>query len=116
MRISVTSTGFVLTEAVEVEVRRCVLLAMSRFGQEVQGVTVRLAETHNPLGGVDQRCRVRARLRSGPVLQAEAVNGERAGAAGRSAGRLARLVAAALDGGKDLALPPPVSRPHGSDK
>ena len=31
-------------------------------------MTVRLAESRNPLGGVDQRCRVRARLQSGLVL------------------------------------------------
>jgi hypothetical protein len=112
LRIAVTSTGFVLTTAVKVEVRRCVLLAMSRFGQEVQGVAVRLTESQNPLGGVDQRCRVRARLRSGPVLHAEAINGELTTAAGRSAARLQRLVTAELDGGDGR--PPP--RPRGSDQ
>jgi hypothetical protein len=71
---------------------------MSRFGREVQGVTARLAESHNPLGGVDQRCRVRAVLRSGLVLRAEAISGELETAVGRSAARLARLVAEALDG------------------
>jgi hypothetical protein len=116
LRIAVTSTGFVLTEAVKVEVRRCVLLTMSRFGPEVQGVAVRLAESHNPLGGVDQRCRVRARLRSGPVLNAEAINGELSTAAGRSAARLARLVAAELDGGHDHKLPTPGSPFRESDQ
>ncbi len=71
---------------------------MSRFGPEVRSVTVHLAEARNPLGGVDQTCRVRARLRSGPNLRAEAVNGEAETAVGRSTGRLARLVADALDG------------------
>jgi len=102
----------VLTETLKVEVRRRLLLAMSRFGQEVKGVAVRLAAVDNPLGGVDQRCRVRARLRSGPVLRAEAVDGELTTAVGRSASRLARLVAAELDGGSGH--PPP--RPRGSDE
>ncbi len=71
-----------------------------------------LAAVDDPLGGVDQRCRVRARLRSGPVLRAEAVDGELTTAVGRSASRLARLVAAELDGGDGH--PPP--RPRGSDE
>ena len=71
---------------------------MSRFGPEVHGVSARLAELRNPLGGVDQRCRVRARLQSGLVLRAEAVNGQIETAVGRSVDHLALLVAEALDG------------------
>ena len=98
MRIDVTSAGFVLTKTLHGEVRRRVLLAMSRFGREIHGVTARLAEPRNPLGGVDQRCRVRARLRSGLVLRAEAIDGRIETAASRSAARLALLVATELDG------------------
>jgi hypothetical protein len=110
LRVDVTGTGLVLTKVLRVEVRRRVLLAMSRYCPEVQGVTARLAESHNPLGGVDQRCRVRARLRSGLVLRAEAINGELETAVGRSAGRLARLVAGALDG--DDGRPRPATALH----
>jgi len=105
----------VLTDAVKVEVRRHVLLAMSRFGQEVKGVTVRLTASDNPLGGVDQRCRVRARLRSGAALSAEAINGGFATAVGRSAARLGRLVADELDGG-GRTPPPTVLRLRESDE
>jgi hypothetical protein len=77
-----------------------VLLELSRFGPEVQRAAVHLTESPNPLGGADQSCRIRARLHSGLVLQAEAVNGQHETAAGRSAVRLALLVAAAFgDGG-----------------
>ena len=72
---------------------------MSRFDREVQGVNARLSESHNPLRGIDQRCRVRARLLSGLVLDAEAIDGRIETAVGRSATRLALLVGAALDGG-----------------
>ena len=116
MRIDVTGTGFVLTKVLRVEVRRRVLLAMSRFGPEVQGVTARLAESHTPLGGVDQRCRLRARLRSGRVLRAEAVNGALATAIGRSAARLGRLVGATLDGGDGRLLPAPALGHRRSDE
>ncbi|HUL80414.1 MAG TPA: hypothetical protein VL691_24345 [Vicinamibacteria bacterium] len=99
MRIDVTGAPLILTKHRRGGLRRRVLLALSRFGREVHGVTVRLDESRNPLGGVDQRCRVRARLQSGLVLRAEAINGRIETAAGRSAARLALLVAAAIDGG-----------------
>jgi hypothetical protein len=102
LRIDVTSVGLILTKALRIEARRRVLLAMSRFGPGIQGVTIRLAESENALGGVDRRCRLRARLRSGLRLQAEAVNGELGEAMGRSAARLARLVGVVLDGGDGL--------------
>lgn len=89
-------TGLELTRSLRGDVRRRVLLALSRFGEEVQAVTAEVGESKNLLGGVDQRCRVEAHLRSGRHLHAEAVNGELEWAIGRSADRLARLVATAL--------------------
>lgn len=101
-----TNAGLVLTKARRGEVRRRVLLAMSRFGPEVLSVTARLGESHNPLGGVDQHCHIRARLLSGLVLHAEAINGEVETALGRSVARLALHIAAALDGGAAPSAPP----------
>ena len=97
LTIEVTGAGFVLTKSLRGDVRRRVLLALSRFGPEVHGVTARLAAARNPLGGVDQRCRVRARLQSGLVLRAEAMNGLIHTAIGRSVAHLALLVADALE-------------------
>jgi hypothetical protein len=113
LTIDVTGAGFVLTKALRGEVRRRVLLAMSRFGPEVHGVTASLAEARNPLGGVDQRCRVRARLQSGLVLRAEAMNGLIETAVGRSLAHLALLVAEALDGAGGRHRPPPGLRRRG---
>ena len=95
------------------EVRRRVLLALSRFGKEVQGVTVRLSVAKNPLGGVDRRCRLRARLSAGKPHAAEAVSGEVLTAVSRSSARLARLVAAELDGGDGRTAPPKARRGGG---
>jgi hypothetical protein len=98
LTIDITSAGFVLTKALRGGVRRRVRLAMSRFEPHVRGVRASLAEAANPLGGVDQRCRVRARLHCGLVLRAEAINGLIETAVGRSVAHLALLVAEALDG------------------
>jgi hypothetical protein len=94
--IDVTGAGRVLTKARRGEVRRRVLLAMSRFGPELDGVAVRLAEVHNPLGGVDQQCCAHARLRSGLVLSADTIDGRVETAVSRSVVHLALLVAAVL--------------------
>jgi hypothetical protein len=110
LTIDVTSAGFVLTKSLRGEVRRRVLLSMSRFSPKVHGVTARLAEARNPLGGVDQRCRVRARLHSGLVLRAEAMNGQIGTAVGRSVAHLALLVAEALDGAAPRHWPAPRAR------
>lgn len=99
MRIEITGAGGSSAGGLRADVERRLLLAMSRFGREIHALRASLDEPRNPLGGVDQRCRVRARLRNGLVLRAEAINGRVGAAAARSADRLALLVAAALDGG-----------------
>jgi hypothetical protein len=114
LTIEVTSAGLVLTKALRGDVRRRVLLALSRFGPEVHGVTARLAAARNPLGGVDQRCRVRARLQSGLVVRAEAMNGLIQTAVGRSVAHLALLVAEAVDGASGRNAPAAWLRRHRS--
>jgi hypothetical protein len=98
VKIEVTGTSRLVTAALRDEVRRRVLLAMARFGPEVHGVRASLAQPSNPLGGVDQRCRAQARLRSGLVLRAEAINGRIELAVARSMAHLALLVADAVAG------------------
>ena len=88
-----------LSTALRAMVVRRVRLAMGRFGRRVQKVTVRMAEPANPLGGLDQRCRMRAWLQAAAGVRAEAINGKMEAAVGRAAARLATGVAWALDGG-----------------
>ena len=77
---------------------RRVRLALSRFGERVQRVTVRIAKPTNPLGGIDHRCRMRAWLQAAGDVRAEAINGKVEAAVGRAATRLATGVGWALDG------------------
>jgi hypothetical protein len=108
LRIDVTNAGPVLTKARRSEIRRRVRLAMGRFELEVDRVKLRLSESKNPLGGVDQCCSVEARLQTGLVLRAEAIDGQEQTAAGRCATRLALLVAAvSVDGAvRPRSMPP----------
>jgi len=96
----ITSADLALTSVLRGDVRRQVLLAMSRFGPAVLVVSTRLVRLRNPLGGVDQGCRVWARLQSGRVLRAEAIDGSVEVAVGRSVAHLAMLVADALADGE----------------
>jgi hypothetical protein len=99
LRIDVTGTDFQLSHSPRAAVVRSVLLALSRFGGRVQKVTVHMAEPTNPLGGVDQRCRMRAWLGLREDVRSEAINGRIQSAVTRAATRLAKRVAFALDGG-----------------
>jgi hypothetical protein len=106
LRIDVTGVDVSLSRVLRGKVMRRVLLALSRFGPRVWKVTVRLAEPMNPLGGVDQRCRMRACLRESDDVRAEAINGGMETAVARAAARLAKRVGFALDGGaSEGALP-----------
>jgi hypothetical protein len=96
------------SEAVRGMAVRRVLLALSRFGGQVRKVTVHLAEPANPLGGVDQRCRIRAWLQASDDIHAEAINGRIEAAVARAALQLAKRVGWALDGtGSDGFHPTP---------
>jgi hypothetical protein len=106
LKIDVTRAEVDLTEILRGKVVRRVLLALSRFGPRLSKVTVRLAEPPNPLGGVDQRCRMRAWLQGTDAIHSEAINGGFETAVTRAAAQLATRMDFALDGdGHDGARP-----------
>ena len=114
LRIDVTGDISISNSERERLVRH-VLLALSRFGPRVRRATVRLSEPANPLGGVDQVCRIRASMQDSDDLHAEAMNGCFEEAVARAAAQLAQRVGHALDGeGNNGARPlrPTVKRPR----
>ena len=120
LKIDVTGVQVDHSQVLRGNVVRRVLLALSRFGPRVRKVSVCLAEPANPLGGVDQQCRMRAWLEVSGDIQAEAINGGMEAAVARAAARLAKRVDSALDGrASDGAEAPPrlgsrVGRPPAS--
>jgi hypothetical protein len=99
LKIDVTAIDVRISELLRGKVKRRVLLALSRFGPRIRKVTVCLAEPANPLGGVDQLCRMRASLRDSDDIHAEALNGGIETAVARAAAQLAKRVDSALDAG-----------------
>jgi len=96
LRIAVTGVDGSFSEALRVKVARRVLLALSRFGPRIRKVSVSLAEPVNALGGVDQRCRMRAWLQDRDDIRAEAIDGGFEVAAARAAAQLAKQIDFAL--------------------
>ena len=97
-----------LSQALRGNTVRRVLLALSRFGPRLRKVSVRLAEPANPLGGVDQRCRMRASLVQGDAVHSEAINGGFEAAVARAAAQLATRLDFALGAdGRHAAVPAP---------
>ena len=99
LKIDVTGAEPRQAVAVRAMAVRRVRLALSRFGERVQRVAVRIAKPTNPFGGIDHRCRMRAWLQAAGDVRAEAINGKVEAAVGRAATRLATGVGWALDGG-----------------
>jgi hypothetical protein len=98
VRIDVTSDAGTLTKAERERARRRVLLALSRFEGDLFAVRARLGSSPNPLLGESEvLCRMRALLRGGLVLEAEAIDDASDGAVARAANRVALLAQAALE-------------------
>lgn len=107
MRIEVTAVNLRLPDVQRGKLVRIVLLSLSRFAPRIRKVTVRLAQPANPLGGVDQRCRMRASLRESDHIRTEAIDGGIEAAVALAAARLAKRLDSALDG---AARPPSFPR------
>lgn len=58
MKIEVRFRGLECSDGVRDHVARRIHSHLSRFGNEVTGVLVRIADVNGPKGGVDKRCQV----------------------------------------------------------
>ena len=100
-----TGVDAAISEILVRKIERLVLLALSRFAPRIRQVTVRLAEPVNPLGGVDQHCRMRASLRNGGRVHSEALSGGFEAVVARAAAQLAKRMDSVLNGGRSGGAP-----------
>ncbi len=63
MEIHFVDRGQLLTDADRQAATRSFLFALSRFGEQIQRVTVLTEDVNGPRGGIDKRCVARAILR-----------------------------------------------------
>jgi len=64
MKIVMSGRGIDVTEDLRAELTHGIHLAISRFGEHVERVTVKLTDLNDPVRGMDKRCRIRVRLLS----------------------------------------------------
>lgn len=69
MQYDLQALGFPLTEGLREHLLRRLRFALTREGENIQRVTVRLGDTNGPRGGCDKFCRIQVNLaHAGPVL------------------------------------------------
>lgn len=101
MKIEVRFQGLEASESLREHALRQVHSHLSRFGRDLAGVTVRIADLNGPRGGIDKSCRITVR---GPrvgesSLEERAADGYAAVSA--AAEKAARTVGRGLDRARD---------------
>ena len=97
MKIEVRFRGLESSDALREHVSRRIHLHLSRFGNEVTAVLVRIADVNGPKGGIDKRCQVTVRgPRFGSATLDEA-SGDAYSAVDTAVERIGRSVGRGLD-------------------
>lgn len=73
-------------------VREKLAVALAKFSERIERVDVRLEDLNGPRGGIDKRCMLAARVRSGQVIQSEVVDFDYEVALNRAVQRLTRRI------------------------
>ena len=81
-----------MADTIRKHAERSLSFATDRFQDRIRDIDVKLVDENGPRGGVDKVCRVRATLKDGPVLLAEARQEHFFGAINDAARRLRQLV------------------------
>ena len=89
--MSAVMTAF-MADTIRKHAERSLSFATDRFQDRIRDIDVKLVDENGPRGGVDKVCRVRATLKDGPVLMAEAREEHFFGAINDAARRLRQLV------------------------
>jgi putative sigma-54 modulation protein len=96
MRIEARTSNVPISEALHMHISRKLDFALRRFENRTVRVVLRLVDLNGPKGGPDKRCRVAARLSTGPTVIAEATDADAYVAVTHAAARLHDKIARAL--------------------
>ena len=97
MKIAIRFLGLPASEALREHSERQALLHLSRFGNELDSVEIRIRDVNGPRGGEDMECKVTAK---GPRMGFSAIaelSSDAYASVGMALSRLSRSVARALD-------------------
>ena len=105
MIVGTRGHGLAVSPEMSDHVQRRLSFALSRFGGRVRAVSVGLADLNGPRGGIDKVCSMQARLSPRGSVRVEDADSDLRAAVDRSATRLARAVARALQRRREGAGP-----------
>jgi ribosome-associated translation inhibitor RaiA len=97
MRIDIQSLGFPLTAPLLDHIERRLLFALTRIGDRIKRVVVRLGDTNGPRGGEDKFCRMQVYLKHAPPVLIEDAGADLYAAIDRVAERAGGNVARRVD-------------------
>jgi putative sigma-54 modulation protein len=90
MKIDIETSNFPLTEALHSYAERRLRSAVTRCGERIRKVAMRLSDVNGPRGGADKRCRLQAVLAGLPDVVIEDTQADLYVAIDRATGRARR--------------------------
>jgi ribosome-associated translation inhibitor RaiA len=97
MKIDVRFLGMSPSQSLRDHSERQALLHLSRFGNDVQFIDIRISDVNGPKGGLDKQCRITARGPRFGLLKLEELSVDAYQAADEAIARLARTVGRQLE-------------------
>ena len=97
MRIDIQGLGFPLSAALLDHTRRRLRFALTRSGDRIKRVVVRLGDTNGPRGGEDKFCKIQVVLEHAPPVLIEDTGADLYAVIDRVAERAGRNVAKRVD-------------------
>lgn len=95
--VDIHSQGFEMTDALAGHVRRRLDFALTRHGDRIKRVGVRIGDENGPRGGPDKFCRIQVSLVDAPTAVVEEVGVDLYASIDRAAERVGRVVVKHLD-------------------
>jgi ribosome-associated translation inhibitor RaiA len=97
VKIEVRFRGLEASGALREHAVRRIHYQLSRFGQEVRGIVLRIGDINGPRGGLDKRCQITARGKRFSVLSLDELSGDPYSAVDSAVHRMARAVGRELE-------------------
>lgn len=92
MIVDIHGQGFTVTPALAEHLRRRLGFVLTRHGNRIQRVAIRVGDENGPRGGVDKYCRIQVHLLDAPVAVVTDVGAELYAVIDRAADRVGRVV------------------------
>jgi len=97
MQLSITDRHKCLSEEARTFTQRRLLFALSRFAPKIHHVSVVLADTNGPRGGIDKLCKISVKMRRLGEISISSEDAELTTCIARAADRIGRAVARKIE-------------------